>query len=133
MIHGRDARATILHRFQNDRSGRISQRPVLFRSEIVKELLAILLFVERFHAAVEHDFHIRRDSTSFLVQSRNGLFDADGVPNFEWSQFPVEPPAHRAINFDNRIRDFRNAIRRVTKRARQGFPEKCADTIFGPH
>src|SRR5207253_10813508 len=52
---------------------------------------------------------------------------------FEWPELPIEAPAHRAIDFDDRVSDFRYAISGVAKRARKRLPEKRANPIFGPH
>src|SRR5436190_21642692 len=76
----------ILQRLENNCSGLIGERLVLFSAKVVKELLAVLLLIEGFHARVQHSLNIRRYGLAFFFYSRHGFLNADGVPDFERSQ-----------------------------------------------
>ena len=95
---------------------RIGEWHVLQR-KIKIEALAVFLFVESLRAGIEHRLHIRRNRASFFLQLRDGLFNADGVPNFEGSEFPTESPTHRAIDFDNCVGNLGNAFGCVRQRS----------------
>src|SRR5574341_1027983 len=105
-----DHTRAIFERFKNDRARRISEWPVFLCREIKIKALAVFLLVESFYAGIEHCLHIRGDRPIFLFQLRDRFLDANCVPDFEWPEFPIEPPAHRAIDFDDRVRDLRNSF-----------------------
>ena len=106
---------------------------ILARRKVEIELLAVLLFVERLGAGMRASVcDVRRNGHAFFLHPRDRLLDADRVPDFKRSQLPAEAPAHRAIDFDYRVGNFRNSLGGVTERARKRLPEKRADAILAP-
>ena len=71
-------------------------------------------------------FRIRRDRLAFLLHARDRGFDARRIPEFEGTQFPVESQLHRAINFDDGVRNLGNAVGRVSPQVGERLPEKLS-------
>ena len=56
---------------------------------------------------------IRRDRLLFLLHARDRGFNAGRIPHFERPHLPVEAESHGAIDLDNGVGNFRNAIGRI--------------------
>ncbi len=67
---------------------------------------------------------VRRDWLAFFLHARDGGLDAGGVPQFERAHLPVEAHAHGAIDFDDRVGNFGNAIGGVSPEIGKRRPEK---------
>ena len=72
----------------------------------------------------EQFFDVGRDGTAFFFHALDGCWHAGGIPEFEGTEFPVEAHAHGAIDFDDGVRNFGDAVRRIGPQFGERSPQE---------
>ncbi len=85
--------------------------------------------VPGFLAAGEQFLDIGRDRAAFFLHARDGGLDAGRVPEFKRTQLPVEAQPHGAIDLDDGVGNFGNAVGGVSPQIGQSRPQERAGFV----
>ena len=77
----------------------------------------------------EQFLYVGRYRTSFFLHAGDGCFDAGGVPEFEGAEFPVEAEAHGAVDLDDGVGNFGNAIGGIGPQVGERGPKESAGLV----
>src|ERR1700749_1006811 len=124
---------TLLNGLQDDDARLLRDRDVLARREVEVELAPAFGLIKGGRARVQHLLNVRGNGAPLFLHPLDRLLDADCVPSLEDSEFPTEAPLHRAVDFDDRVGDLRNPVRRVREDARHRLPKERARALLSPH
>src|ERR1700749_2466322 len=123
---------TLLNGLQDDDARLLRDRDVLARREVEVELAPAFGLIKGGRARVQHLLNVRGNGAPLFLHPLDRLLDADCVPSLEDSEFPTEAPLHRAVDFDDRVGDLRNPVRRVREDARHRLPKERARALLSP-
>jgi hypothetical protein len=114
--------AAFLERLQDRHPGARLHFPVIAARGVEVVRAPFPRLVKTLLARGEQLFDQLGDLPPVLAHLRDRLLDPDRVPELEGAELVVEPPLHRVVEVDYRVRDLGDAVRRVDEVAAYRLP-----------